>query len=729
MRRIVIALFLIIAAATATASDDLRWHTDPADALNAARAARTMLFVHFRASCGDCGRIEAELERAVTEPMFVRALESFVLLRVSSASPPHPVVNRLRSEESVVAIFDASGEWLTAINIHERRMEAGEELLLLRANRESFAEAAELRLGGNAAAADMLLAKALSSAMRQRDAALRFERAASAFAAEGNREAEQFAIIGAAMAWHAARGPGRPLNPLQMLDKVLRNPISDAVAADAHLALGAIRNGSSKMKFGAIQSYRKAYELAPAGSVTEELARAALERIDSRPLPSKAPRQTKLRILPPARMTFTGTADFVVEADPSIVRVDVFLDEQKVGSADQPPFRVAVDVGSTPRMRTVKARGFDRSGNVAGETVVTVNDRADAFFVTIAAPATATTAGATHAELDVRVPPGRTLRDVAVSWNERPVATLTSAPFRARLDVPSTEFGYLRAVATLDDGTTAEATRIYNARTASATAEIGAVTVIAMASDAQGNRLAGLSASDFSILDEETPVTPALRSAEDEPVTIGIAIDSSSSMRGNLLYAIEAAAVFLDRALRTGDQAFVVAFDTAPRLLHPRSGNRESLRESILSIAPVGGTSIFDGVTFALQQFQGVPGKKALVVISDGREGSSVGGADVSKRMAGAVGVPIYIISPKGGERGGHALLPVSELTGGTMLHALASDAFGPAFDRLIDEIRGQYILSFERPPGIREGTWRSIRVSVNRPGATVRSIRGYRAN
>jgi VWFA-related protein len=318
-----------------------------------------------------------------------------------------------------------------------------------------------------------------------------------------------------------------------------------------------------------------------------------------------------------------------------------------------------------------------------------------------------------------------------VSWNGADVATLTAAPYRTRMNVTPREFGYLRAVATLDDGNSAEVTKLYNASGVSESVEVGAVTVIASVTDNKGERIGGLGSSDFTIADERHPVTPTLRSSDDDPVTIGIAIDSSSSMSGMQVYVIHAATEFLGRALRPLDQAFVVAFDTGPRLVHPRSGDAAKLRESVYGLAPQGGTSIFDGVTFALQQFQGIGGKKALLVFSDGREGISSASARECERMAGTVGVPIYGIVPPQGNKDHrkNAISGISADTGGTMFYGEPEESFPALFERLAAEMRGQYVLSFTRPAGIKPGTWRSLRVAVQRQNANVRTIQGYRAN
>jgi Ca-activated chloride channel homolog len=142
-----------------------------------------------------------------------------------------------------------------------------------------------------------------------------------------------------------------------------------------------------------------------------------------------------------------------------------------------------------------------------------------------------------------------------------------------------------------------------------------------------------------------------------------------------------------------------------------------------------GGTSIFDGVTFALQQFQGITGKRALIVISDGKEGTSSASAREAASLARAMGIPVYVIVPPGGKDHGHALREIVEATGGALHHATPADELRELSDRLAEQVRGQYVLSFTRPAGVKAGEWRSVRVAVNQRDATVRTIQGYRAN
>ncbi|HEY0156188.1 MAG TPA: VWA domain-containing protein [Thermoanaerobaculia bacterium] len=756
---------LFALSSSAADAPSIPWHTAPSTALAVARAQGKLLLVYFRNSdCRNCNAVpDAMFAKVAADEVFLHSLETFLPLRLDKNSPQHELVDELKKHPKlpVVALYDALGKQLVAGEAEDLRWDRfGELLVRYRGAQEAFVAAAALRQKGDAALAEYALGHAYLAARDPERAAKRYDEAARAFG-KARREEQQIAGIAAGYAWFAA---GMKTKGLNQVNALLRDAVSDAVAAEAHLRLGAIWEagvvtkkavpnsriataGGSDVRNNApigytsvttkdqqtldraISAYRKAYDLAPPGSAALDSAQRALARLDDRPLPPKEGMQSTLRLIAPARPAIVGEADFLAEAGPGVARVDFFLDGKQVASRNRAPFRATIDVGPLPTAHSIRARAFDTEGNALAESVVSINERADAFLVTFLAPMSDVLRGPADAEVDVRVPPGRTLKQVEVFWNDQPVATLTRPPFRASV-TGTGEFGFLRAVASLDDGTTAEATKVFNTPAAAAeSVEVAAVTLIAGVTNRAGKPVAGLRSSDFTVHDDGTKVDAEVRSSDEDPVTVGIAIDSSSSMAGRHIYVIRAATEFISNSLRPRDEAFVVAFDTAPRLVHPRSNDDLSLGRAVLDLVPAGGTSIFDGVTFALQQFQGIPGKRALIVLSDGREGTSSASAKEAERLARSMGIPIYAIVPPGGERVHHALLDIVEATGGTMHYATPVDKLGELSDRLADEVRGQYVLSFTRPAGVKAGEWRSIRVAVRRPDANVRTIQGYRAN
>ncbi|HYI12250.1 MAG TPA: VWA domain-containing protein [Thermoanaerobaculia bacterium] len=740
-------------------AEPMPWHTVPATAAAVAGAQQKILLVHYRSACEKCNaELEGLLEQAAKDEVFTTALDSFLPLRITDGkAPAHPIADELskRYKGPLIALYDAANVLLAVVDKPRSLDVITEEMLRVRAVRTLVAQSASLRLGGQEAAADFITGAALLNAKRFLRATERFDRAITGFRARGDEASVQVAQVHSAVARYAL---GEKTRARTMVSDVLRKPASPAAAAEAHVAYAGFHEEASQWAMrpvsvpksrrrndtvrridassgvvrrelvNAVESYRKAYALAEPGSRASEAAKRALARLDDRPLPVIGGETPVLRIVAPARLTLTGDADFLVQAQEEIAKVELYLDDRKVASEEERPFRISIDVGPTPRVRTVKAVGFDAQGKSKGEGLLTINDRQDVFLVAVVAPSAATIAGAVDVELDVKVPPGRKLDRVAVSWNDRPVATLTAPPFRARLEVVAGEFGYLRAAGVLDDGTATEVTRLYNATGMSENVDVAAVTVIANVADAEGKRIAGLQSDDFAIEDQGQKVTAALRSSEEDPVTVGIAIDSSSSMTEAQLYTVRAAAELVRQAMRPQDEAFLVTFDIAPRLAHGRSRDAASLQAAVYDVVPAGATSMFDGVTFALQQFQGIPGKKALLVFSDGREGMSTASASECDRLARTLGVPVYVLVPPGGERLAHALKPISQVTGGRLIHATPVEELGSVYTQLADELRGQYVLSYARPAGVAPGTWRTIRVTVARPEARVRTIQGYRA-
>ncbi|HEX2061980.1 MAG TPA: hypothetical protein VHK90_14660, partial [Thermoanaerobaculia bacterium] len=479
----VLALFLV-PSVFAQEAPSLPWHTVPTVASAVARAQQKMLFVYFRGACDRCNDdADALMTKLAADEVVRHAMDAFLPLKITSGAVSHPIADDLAKRDKVplIAIYDASGaqlgviEKLTAASV-------GEELLRYRSIRELVTGAVELRFAGQMPAADFALGNALVSIARWPAAAARFDKATEGYRAAGDRESEQLARVASGYAWY---GTGQKVRGRAIVTDILRKPVSNAVAAEAHLAMGAIHVSAAQIRTAqvvapvpssqprgrrgapmdvgvgmipmpmstsgsnpremklAIESYRKAYELAAPGSSTLEMARRALAQLDKRPLPQKGGVEATLRIVPPARQLLTGQSDFLVETPGGVARVDFYLDEKKVASVSELPFRATIDVGNTPRLRTLKARAFDAAGEAKGEAVLTINDRNDAFLLTIVSPASPVVAGDAEVELDVRVPPGRTLQKVDVSWNDQPVATLTAAPFRAPLRVREREFGYL----------------------------------------------------------------------------------------------------------------------------------------------------------------------------------------------------------------------------------------------------------------------------------------------
>jgi VWFA-related protein len=145
--------------------------------------------------------------------------------------------------------------------------------------------------------------------------------------------------------------------------------------------------------------------------------------------------------------------------------------------------------------------------------------------------------------------------------------------------------------------------------------------------DASGGFVSGLSKDSFQVYENAKPQQITHFADADIPVTVGIAVDESGSMRPKRAEVITAALVF-NQASNPMDEMFIVNFNEKPRRGLPDdvlfSDNVQQLRSALWQGKPEGRTALYDAIEMSLRQLEfGRQAKKALVVISDGGDNHS----------------------------------------------------------------------------------------------------------
>jgi von Willebrand factor type A domain. len=734
-QRIALLALLVAGAAKGQA---LVWESNFGTAVVRARTENRLLLVDVRYNCARlenqltvddldhlvesrswrCNqKIDARLKSATQHEPIVESLRTLVLVRDDGA-----LKNLARS--SALVIVDPAIEPVIELPLDSDEAFANVLRQVLVAAPVILASSTA-RLSKDAAAADMDFGTALLLLRDPRRAAVRFEAAARAYDARHDTLHAQRAEIEQGFSLFAMGGTREGEFIVQ---QTLRNATSSDVIGKAWLAIGAMRRIEGHVA-AAIAAYRSAYQLATPGSEMFVEARDALAGLDDEPLPSREgpPAKGTVRILVPARRTIAGKANFIAESDPTAARVEFFLDDAPAGTSSRAPFRVRIDLGPSPRIRRIKAIAYDAAGRAIAEAVTMVNDRADALRVAIVAPLQTKVAGNTLIAAEVVAPEGRGIAHVDFFWKEQLLERVDNPPYRVTRALPA-EFGYLRVVAALDDGTTADDTHVLNATVTAEEVSVGAITFLASAVDGKGNVIRGLTPGDFVIEDAGTRIDASVRSLEGEPVTIGLAVDSSGSMQSLYLSAIETASSFIGATLSPSDRIFLVSFDNTARIVTPATTDAAVLSTALHSLRPAGGTSLWDGIAFSLQQLQEIPGRKALVVISDGIELTSGQSAESCARLARTLGIPIYAIVPAASPYAGRkpAFSELARETGGEMIDRPKAAGLPLIFARIRDTVRGQYLVSFTARPGLKSGSWRALTLRVPARGVVVRSVSGY---
>ena len=204
---------------------------------------------------------------------------------------------------------------------------------------------------------------------------------------------------------------------------------------------------------------------------------------------------------------------------------------------------------------------------------------------------------------------------------------------------------FIRVVARLSDGREREDAQLLQGANYQSEIDIQLAQFQVLVTDRDGNPVGGLSPEDFEIREDRRKLPAvALHTSYDVPLVLGLAIDSSDSMLaawGRLKYI---ARTFLETAVGADDRAFLVDFDDTVRLIQPLTGDGPLLSERLDYLIPMGGTALSDGLLFSLLQYRSEPGRRALVVITDGVDENSRSRPEQSSEFAERLGLPIYFI-------------------------------------------------------------------------------------
>ncbi|MDY7093077.1 MAG: VWA domain-containing protein [Acidobacteriota bacterium] len=453
------------------------------------------------------------------------------------------------------------------------------------------------------------------------------------------------------------------------------------------------------------------------------------------------PRDKPIRLLPPSDEVLRGKVRFqTLVSNEQVASVDFYLDGERVERSRDAPFEARLRLGRLPRPHTVRVVAFDATGRELGQDTLSINDLGSGFRVRIVDPLPGRRTGPVDVQMDVNVPVDRRLDRLELSWNDRRVATLYGPPYRQRLVIPTDNpEGFIRAVATLDDGRTSEDVVFLNQRDFAERVQIRLVELYTVVTDRDGRPVQGLSADRFTVEEDgEVQELAGFNDAGDLPLTMGLTLDSSASMFVKLPIVQQAAGDFVRGFLSGRDRAFLVDFDTEPRMVREMTSDLYRVVDGIESLEADGDTHIWESIVYSLMELQGSSGKKALVVFSDGAEEEEALSFRTCQRFAQRLGIPIYLIVLHPGIARGDDLTAsvksfarklerLAQETGGRAYFIPNTDKLEEIYRQIDTELRSQYLLTYyseARTEGDEE--WREVTVKVDGKGLEARTISGY---
>jgi len=240
--------------------------------------------------------------------------------------------------------------------------------------------------------------------------------------------------------------------------------------------------------------------------------------------------------------------------------------------------------------------------------------------------------------------------------------------------------------------------------------------------DTKGGFVSGLTRDNFTVYEDGKPQKIAQFANQDIPVSVGIVVDESGSMRSKRTETITAALTFIGSS-NPEDEVFVINFNE--KVYHGLpdtvlfTDNISMLRDALLSTRPEGRTALYDAIFGSLHQLDmGRRDKKTLVLISDGGDNASTHTRrDVQNKVDESLATiyTIGIFDEDDPDRNPDVLKWLANVSGGVAYFPEKLDGIVPVCRQIAKEIRTRYTIAYIPPEG-KPGVLRHIKVAAAAP-------------
>lgn len=276
--------------------------------------------------------------------------------------------------------------------------------------------------------------------------------------------------------------------------------------------------------------------------------------------------------------------------------------------------------------------------------------------------------------------------------------------------------------------------------------DVKLVNVFVTVTDQQGAPIGNLTKDNFTLKEDGVVQKIAVFSKESElPISIVLAVDTSSSTKKDIRLELEAARKFIHALIRPQDSISLYAFATDVAEMTPFTSRLKQVDNAINQVTVGGATSLYDAVYLGSKALINRQGRKVLVLITDGGDTASSIGYKEALRAAQQSEALVYSLidvpveASAGRNTGGeHALIQMSSDTGGKYFYASTIGQLDKAFEDISDELRTQYLLAYYPIARLARSDFREIDVlaqphdhaekqgSDENGGLIVRARRGY---
>jgi Ca-activated chloride channel family protein len=260
--------------------------------------------------------------------------------------------------------------------------------------------------------------------------------------------------------------------------------------------------------------------------------------------------------------------------------------------------------------------------------------------------------------------------------------------------------------------------------------EVDRVVVAATVMDGNNTFVPGLKKSDFTLTEDDVPQDILEFGAETRPITLGVLIDTSGSMKERI-GATQVAAKDFVNTIRPEDRAFIVDLDENVFLLQDLTSDHALLKTAIEGTDADGGTAIYDAIYVSFYKMKRIEGRKAIALLTDGEDTSSkfsfkkvtelTRTNDIIMYPIG-LGASIMDVAIRG------TLKQLADDTGGRAFFPKNANDLKGVYDAIATDLRSQYYITYSPKNRALDGSWRAIKLVCANPDIHVKTRRGYYA-
>jgi Ca-activated chloride channel family protein len=265
--------------------------------------------------------------------------------------------------------------------------------------------------------------------------------------------------------------------------------------------------------------------------------------------------------------------------------------------------------------------------------------------------------------------------------------------------------------------------------------DVDVVSVTAVVHDKAGRFVRGLGPRDIEVFEDGARQDVSYfrevsgPAAEKTPLSVVLVLDASGSMRNNMHFLQEAATTFVHK-LEDVDSALVVDFNEGVRGSADFTGDTDRLEAFVAALQAWGGTALYDAIHYGLNHVKDKPGRKAVIVFSDGADNRSRISEQELLDYARSVEATVYCVGIRG-ESGLLARSPrgfmrkLAKETGGEFFFPDRVGDLIKIFSGISDELHNHYLLAYT-PKRAPDSFWRAINVRLKKGDAEIRVRKGY---